>query len=163
MATTFYEFTGPVKWFKCWPGQLDNKFAAGSPSGGHWSLVMTLDDHDAKLYNALGLKGKAASEEDVAIDKIKKKDKSTLGIGDTTFRRYEKHPKKGLLGAPTVTGVEEGTLVGNGSVCTVKLEVYSYPAPDGTSGFAGRLVSVEVNSLVEYVKEDTQEGPPVNG
>ena len=161
MATTTYKFTGPVKWAKVWPGQLDTKFATGSPSGGHWSVIMNLDEHDANLFNGLGVKGKAGSEEDVAIDKIKRKEKSTLAVGDVVFRRYEKHPKKGLLGAPKVTGVDEGTPIGNGSVCTVELEVYSYPAPDGTYGFGGRLTALEVNNLVEYVKPDASEGPPV--
>lgn len=159
MATAFYEFTGPVRWAKVWPNQIDMKFATGSPSGGHWSVVMTLDEVDAKLYNALGLKGKAANDEAVAIDKIKRKDKSDLQVGDAVFRRYEKHPKKGPLGAPAVLGVEEGTAIGNGSVCTAKLEVYSYPAPDGTNGFASRLVSLTVDNLVAYVKDS--EGPPI--
>ena len=161
MATTIHKFTGPVKWAKVYEGQIDKKFAEGSPSGGHWSVIMTLDDTQAKLYNALGLKNKAASEEDVQIDRIKRKDKASLEVGDATFRRYEKHPKRGLLGAPEVTGVEDGTAIGNGSVCEASLEVYDYPAPNGTRGFAGRLVSLNVIELVEYVKPDTQEGPPV--
>jgi hypothetical protein len=162
--TQYYEFTGPVRWAKVWPAQVDRKFATDN-AGGNWSLIMTLDDKQQKLYNALGTKTGAINEDDLAILKIKAKKKGkeiNAEIGDVTFRRNERHPKLGELGSPAVFGVNEGTSLGNGSVCTVKVEVYPYTF-EGQSGNAARLVSVTVNELVEYVKPSTDEdGPPVH-
>ncbi len=161
MATTYVEFTGPVRWAKVREGQVDRKFQTEA-RGGCWSVVMTLDEQQQKKYNALGLKGQAASEEDVMIAQIKAKKKgkeSDLKVGDVNFRRYERHPKLGDLGPPKVLGVEEGTAIGNDSTCKAVVEIYPYTF-EGQAGAASRLVSIEVVDLVEYVKP-TQEGPPV--
>jgi len=163
MATKYYEFTGPVRWAKVWPGQVDTKFQTPN-AGGNWSVIMTLDDAEAKRYNALGTKTQALSEEDVMIAglKAKKKGKESSAVkGDVTFRRNERHPKLGELGSPAVSGVPEGTPIGNGSICTVKAEVYDYTY-EGSPGFAARLSSLHVNELVEYVKPEADgDEPPV--
>lgn len=160
MATKTYEFTGPVKWAKVWAGQVDRKFAyqrdpeTGElkmlPTGGKWDVVINLDPDQLKFYNALGTKTKAARLDDP---------ERGIQKGDVRFKRNERHPSLGELGPPTVIGVEPGTAIGNGSICEVKVDVYDYPQPDGTRGFACRLVSVAVKDLVPYVKD--QEGPPV--
>lgn len=151
MATKTYTFTGPVKWaHKLFTP--DTKFAAGNPKGGTYSVVMNLAGDELKKYNALGLRGKAARLDDPER-KIEK--------GDVTFRRYEKNEKMpDKAGPPTVTGVAEGQVIGNGSIATATVEVYDYPQPDGTRGFTSRLVSVDIESLVEYQKPVEQEGPP---
>jgi len=163
MATKYVEFTGPVRWAKVWPAQVDRKFATDN-AGGNWSLIMTLDDKQQKMYNALGTKNGAINEDDLAILAIKAKKKGKevdAKIGDVTFRRNERHPKLGDLGSPAVYGIEEGTSIGNESICTVKAEFYPYTF-EGQTGTASRLVSVKVDKLVEYVKPSTDtDGPPV--
>lgn len=154
-------FTGPVRWAKVWPSQLDTKFKTEA-RGGNWSVIMTLPTDQIKKYNALGLKNPAATEEDVMISQIKAKSKgriSDLTVGDVSFHRYERHPKLGDLGSPEVLGVPDGTSIGNGSVCAANVEIYSYTF-EGQAGFASRLVSLEVLDLVEYVKP-SNDGPPV--
>ena len=150
MATKIYTFTGPVKWaHKLF--QPDMKFATPE-KGGIFSVVMNLAGDELKKYNALGLRSKAARLDDPER-KIEK--------GDVTFRRHEKNEKMpDKAGPPVVTGVAEGVAIGNGSVATATVEVYDYPQPDGTRGFTSRLVSIDFESLVEYIKP-TQEGPPV--
>lgn len=168
MATKSYTFTGPVRWAKVWPGQVDRKFQTDN-AGGNWSVIMNLSGspEQTKLYNALGLKNGVASEEDVMIAQLKAKKKgktSDLKVGDVTFRRNERHPQLGNLGSPAVFGVETGTAIGNDSICTATIDVYDYTF-EGQPGFAARLVALEVNDLVPYVKAakiaDT-DGPPVH-
>lgn len=162
MVTKTYTFTGPVRYAKVWPAQVDRKFQTEG-RGGNWSVIMNLPDSQAKLYNALGTKTKAVSEQDVAIFKIKKPDaKNPPQVNDVTFRRYERHPVLGDLGSPAVLGVSDGESIGNDSICTAVVEVYPYTF-EGSTGFATRLVSLEVNTLVPYVKPAaTGDEPPVH-
>lgn len=159
--TKYVTFTGPVRWAKVWPAQIDRKFQTEA-RGGNWSVIMNLPEEQVKVYNALGLKNGAKTEEDVMIAKIKAKKKGNkepdMQINDVSFSRSERHPKLGDLGSPKVLGVEEGKAIGNGSVCTAVVEVYPYTF-EGQAGNAARLVSLEVVDLVEYVKPDS-EGPP---
>jgi hypothetical protein len=149
MATKIYTFTGPVKWaHKLFTA--DQKFATPD-KGGIFSVVMNLQGEELLRYNALGLRSKAARLDDPER-KVEK--------GDVTFRRYEKNEKMpDKAGAPKVTGVAEGQTIGNGSVATATVEVYDYPQPDGTRGFTSRLVSIDIESLVEYIKPETTEAP----
>lgn len=168
MATKTVEFTGPVRWAKVWPAQVDTKFQTPA-RGGSWSVIMNLPEDQVKTYNTLGLKNGAKTEEDVMIAKIKAKKKALekkleykepdIRVNDVAFHRYERHPKLGDLGSPKVSGVPEGTSIGNDSICKVVAEIYPYTF-EGQTGNASRLVSIEVVDLVEYVKP-TQEGPPV--
>lgn len=158
MATRQYTFTGPVKWAKVRPGQLDRKYAfvpdpvtgerVLSPAGGKWDLIINLSGEQLKLFNALGTKTKAARLDDPerGIEK-----------GDLRVKRNERHPKLGELGPPIVTGIEPTETIGNGSICDVVLDIYDYPQPDGTRGFAIRLVSVHVSTLVPYVKAESKD------
>lgn len=157
--TKHYQLTGLLRWVKVWPDQIDRKFSTDS-KGGNWSVIMTLDDKSVKLYNGLGLKNKAVSETDVAIFKLKKPDaKNIPEINDVILRRYERHPKLGDLGSPKVSGVENGTLIGNGSKGTCVIEVYPYTF-EGQAGFACRLDAVEVLDCIPYVKDA---GPDTEG
>jgi hypothetical protein len=160
--TRLVEFTGKVRWAKVWPSQVDMKFKTEA-RGGNWSVIMNLPEDQVARYNALGLKSTAKTEEDVMIAKIKAKKNGKkepdMQINDVAFHRYERHPKLGDLGSPKVSGVPEGTAIGNDSVCKAVVEIYPYTF-EGQAGFASRLVGLEVIDLVEYVKP-TQEGPPV--
>lgn len=164
MATRYVEFTGPVRWAKVFPGQQDMKFKTES-KGGSWSVIQTLDDNQVKLYNGLGLKFPAKTEEDILIAGLKAKKNGKpapdMKVNDVSWKRTERHPKLGNLGSPAVLGCPEGKSIGNDSVCKVVAEVYPYSF-EGTPGFAARLVSLEVLNLVEYVKPSVDEdGPPV--
>lgn len=164
MATNNYTFTGVARWVKVWPSQVDRKFQTPD-RGGNWSLILTLDDQSAKLWNSLNLRG-LATEEDVQIDQLKKKKKgkvSDLKVNDVTLRRYERHATLGNLGSPAVLGCETGTLIGNGSVLEASVDVYDYTY-EGESGFAARLVAVTVLDLIEFVRTPVvnEEGPPVH-
>lgn len=164
--TKTVKFKGKVRWAKVWPAQLDTKFKTEA-RGGNWSVVMNLPEDQVKLYNALGLKNPAKTEEDVMIAKIKAKKRAQekgveykepdIRVNDVGFTRYERHPKLGDLGSPKVFGVEEGTSIGNDSVCEAVVEIYPYTF-EGQKGNAARLVSLEVVDLVEYVKDD---GAPI--
>ena len=155
MATKQYTFTGPIKWAKVWPGQIDTHFAfefidgvkVPSKAGGKWDIIVNLAGEQLAHYNALGTKPKAARLDDP---------EKGISKGDVRFKRHERHPYLGVLGPPAVTGVDAGTLIGNGSICDVVVDVYDYPQPDGTRAFTSRLVSVNVIDFVPYVKESTE-------
>jgi hypothetical protein len=65
--------------------------------------------------------------------------------------------------APTVINKDgqpmDGSVIGNGSDGTLKLEVYEHPTPGGGKAIAARLVGVKVESLVPFNPEsDFTEG-----
>jgi hypothetical protein len=165
-VTKTVKFKGKVRWAKVWPAQLDTKFKTEA-RGGSWSVVLNLPEDQVKTYNALGLKNPAKTEEDVMIAKIKAKKKAAekgveyrdpdMQVNDVSFHRYERHPKTGELGAPKIIGVEEGTSIGNDSLCEVTAEIYPYTF-EGQNGNASRLVSLKVIDLVPYEKDD---GAPI--
>lgn len=160
MATKQYKFTGPVKWAKVWPGQVDRKFAftinpetnekVMLPTGGKWDIIINLDAPQLTQYNALGTKPKAARLDDP---------ERGISKGDVRFKRNERHPRLGELGPPQVTGVDPNEPIGNGSICDVVIDVYDYPQPDGQRAFTSRLVSVDVLEHVPYVKTENSEVP----
>lgn len=47
----------------------------------------------------------------------------------------------------------DGSIIGNGSDGTIKLEVYEHPTPGGGKAIAARLVGVKVDSLVKFDPE----------
>src|SRR6266516_1728248 len=49
----------------------------------------------------------------------------------------------------------KNTLIGNGSDVTIKLEVYSHGTPGGGKAKAARLLSVRVDNLVVFVKDES--------
>lgn len=44
----------------------------------------------------------------------------------------------------------DGSIIGNGSDGTLKLEVYSHPVPGGGTAIAARLVGVRVDNLIPF-------------
>jgi hypothetical protein len=149
MATSYYEFTGPCKYARVWPGQIDRKYEVkGDDRGGKWGIIVTLAPEDVKIWNALGTKNKAQRLEDPEKNRT---------IGDVVFTRNERN-KFGDLGSPPVTGVPEGTAIGNDSIVTVKVEVYDFTF-NGQSGKGSRLLSVDVVNHVPYEPEKKADLP----
>lgn len=144
-------FKGKSFYAKPWPNQIDREYEdPDSIRGGNWCVRVTLDEDSVKLFNAIGPKAK-------------------LKDGVAAFRRYEYvdyGQGEGVqpLGPPSVTGVSEGTLIGNGSDLSVQVEVYPYTFKN-RPGVALRLVSVHVDNLVEYVRPvgvtENDSTPPV--
>lgn len=146
MATKHITLRGKSEWCKPWDFQIDREFEeADDGRGGNYATTIVLDDDSVKLFNALGAKAKL-------------KDGNKL-----TLRRYERHPVLGELGPVEVEGVDEGTLIGNGSDISVGADVYDYTFKSRPSK-ALRLVSIIVDKLVEYQKPETSKpavGVPV--
>jgi hypothetical protein len=142
MATKRITLSGTTEWCKPWAFQIDREFEdPDNNRGGNYSMTLVLDEPSIRLFSALGAKAKL-------------KDGSKL-----TLRRYERSPM-GDLGPVEVSGVEEGTHIGNGSTATVDVDVYDYTFK-GRPGKALRWVSVDVSELVVYVKPDDVARPAV--
>ncbi len=145
MATKQVTLKGKVRYCKPWVGQLDTVFAVDQkgepdPRGGNWATDILLDDESEKLFKALGTKAKQKE-------------------GYLKLRRYERHPVLGELGPVKVTGVEEGTLIGNDSEVTVTVDVYDYGDRFGKK--AMRWVALHVDNLIVYVKAEDVPRPAV--
>lgn len=150
-ATKFYEFTGPCKYARVWEGQIDRKYETPE-KGGKWGIIVNLAPEDVKLWNSLGTRGKPQR----LADPEKNRD-----VGDLQLTRFEFN-KFGPLGAPKVIGVEEGTSIGNGSIVTVRVEVYPFTY-NGVPGRGARLDTVKVNELVPYEPTPKAEGSTTDG
>lgn len=144
MATQYVKFKGKCEWAKVWPHQIDREYE-DEGKGGNWSIVVEVSDEDLKTFMVLSPKSEPKG------NKIK-------------LRRNEKHPSFGDLGPVTVTGVPEGTLIGNGSTVEVTVEAYGGLYKGKKAYQATRLREVEVLELVEYKptpkEENLPEGPP---
>lgn len=142
MATRQVMFTGIAEWCKPWDFQLDTGFVDNTkgpdPRGGNFATSVILDDEGVAAFKAMGAKAKLKEGPDGKLNKA-------------TFRRYERHPVLGELGPVVVTGVEAGTLIGNGSVITVVVDLYDYDY-NGRASRGIRWVSVIVDELVVYEK-----------
>jgi hypothetical protein len=117
-----------------WAGQIDREYEHET-KGGNWSLGIKLDDASVKVFNALGSRAK-------------------LKDGVLKLRRYEyadfgKGPEK--LDPPTVTGVDEGTAIGNDSEISVVVDVYN-TSYKNKPVVGMRLVSMNVVKLIPYEK-----------
>lgn len=162
MGTTTITFRGKALYCQPWPSQVDKEYEdPDSVRGGNWSTKLIVDDDNLKLFNALGAKAKTKR-----VDELKK----TEGLEDyidskfLTFRRYEyvDYGKgKEALGAPEVSGVPEGTAIGNLSDVSVTVDVYPYTYK-GKPGVAIRWVSLHVDDLVEYKKPEPVSQLPVD-
>lgn len=151
LSTKYYEFTGPCKYARVWPNQIDRKYETPE-KGGKWGIIVNLAPEDVKLWNSLGTRAKPQR----LADPEKNRD-----IGDLQLTRFERN-KFGELGAPEVVGVEAGTAIGNGSSVTVRVEVYPYTY-NGENGWGSRLAKVTVNELVPYVPTPKAEGSTTDG
>ena len=136
MSNTVVYLSGVAKWAKV--HDPDTKF---DPEGSY-SLDLFLDDASQAVYDTVGLQLKKREED---------------GEYFYSFKRRHAGQKFGedhVFGPPAVFGEDGRTRftgkIGNGSVVTVKLEVY-----DSRKGRAHRLDSVRVDELVPYDGETT--------
>lgn len=132
MASSYYYLTGKSKWAKLF--KPDDKYK-------NWQINVYLDEPSKKVFTESGMSMTPKRDEDGEY---------------ITFRRPEAKLIKNELvkfEPPPVTDKDGNTLdklVGNGSDVTIKVVVY-----DTIKGKGHRLEAVRVNSLVEYVKQDT--------
>lgn len=148
MATKQVTFQGKAQWFNPW--ELDTAFVEDDdPRGGNYAVNVILDDEGVAQFKAMGAKAK-----------LKEVVKDDGDLRKAVFRRYERHPVIGELGPVIVTGVPRGVLVGNDSDITVVIDLYDF-SYKGRPSRGIRLVSVNVDNIVEYVKPDTTSKPAV--
>ena len=160
MATKIVYLQGPVKWAKVFEGNRDKgKYA---PADGSYEISIGLDAKDTKEV-------KTWNRMYVGKD-YGKLDKNYLP-GDSkltyfTFRRKHKHFKADgetvideWSGAPVVCNAENHVwgkdLIGNGSVCTVKLDVTTVEGKTFV-----RFEGLRVEEHVEYVGADGEAKEP---
>lgn len=131
---TFEFFQGKVKW--CRLQQVND--------WGKWTIV---------LYpNPKGLERMRELQAEGVKNVIKKDDDGYY----TTFSRPNTKLIKGKVVAfePVKVVDAEGqpfnSIIGNGSDCTLKVEVYSHPTPGGGKAKAARLQSVRIDTLVPF-------------
>jgi hypothetical protein len=139
----FIYMTGEARWAKVQPHQLDSKH-------NNWSLKFAPDKEGLKILKASGLELKANREDG---DK-----KDFYRIRRDSQKLYKSSGEVQQFGPPVVViatgqvdkdGIPvvkpyEG-LIGNGSIVTVKVEVYKAGAKVGH-----RLHGVRIDQLVEY-------------
>lgn len=147
MATKRIVLRGKADFCKPWPFQIDRAFEDNTkgpdPKGGNSATGLILDEESLRLFNALGAKAK-------------------LDNGKLTLRRYERHPTLGELGPVSVRGVDEGTLIGNGSDISCEVDVYDFTY-NGRSSRALRWVSLTVDNLIPYEKPAASKPAPAVG
>lgn len=134
MPTEIHYFQGPVRWAKVW--KPDERY-------GYYGLEIKLDEAQMAVFDKIGLKQKVKDDGWVAF---KRRPESKVWVDGV------QRP----AGAPTVTGVSQGTNIGNDSICTVKVSTYTYDNAYG-KGTGHRLDAVKVESLVEFSKEKVNE------
>jgi len=164
MSTKIVYLQGPVKFAKVFEFNRDKgKYA---PKDGHYSIDIGLNPKDfkeVKTWNRM-YKGKVWAK----MDKFYLPGDSKLTY--VTFKRKHKHFKADgeevineWSGPPTVVGLggddwadDDGKvdLIGNGSVCTVKLDVTTV---DGRTFV--RLEGVRVDEHVEYEGDGEEREP----
>lgn len=156
MASRTLKLTGKAHYARPWLGQIDREYEdPDNGRGGNWKVGLSLDEPSLKLFNALGAKAKVQDAKDGTPN--------VLNLRRYEYANYGKGPE--ALGPPKVTGVEEGTAIGNDSTLTATIEAYPYTFKN-RPGVAIRLLSVHVDNHVEYIKSDVpfdaDNTPPVH-
>jgi hypothetical protein len=140
MATKYVQFKGKSHFFKnIWADRIDREFEdPANGKGGNWNAQVKLDDDSVKLFNAIGTRSKL-------------KDGNRAMFRRYEFQTFDKAKGPEALGPVKVTGVDEGTLIGNDSDVTVTVEVYDYTFKN-KPGKGLRLVEINVDNLIPYEK-----------
>ena len=139
MATQTVYLSGKAYWAKVF--KVDDKY-------GKHSIEVELDLDSIKIFDELGLKNKPNQEGRVSFRRDPEgmvyKDKLQVRAGAPLILDHENQPTT--------------KLIGNGSLVTIKVQVYDYDNKFG-KGKGSRLESVRVDELVEYVKPDIAPTP----
>lgn len=137
MSSKTWYFTGTAKWAKV---------ETPDPKYGKYSIDLYMDEHNMAKY-----------EESGAQLKIRTNDEGEQYV---SFQRPHVMLSKGelvTLGPPDMLSADgsplpKGTLIGNGSIVTVRTDVFDTQKGKGT-----RLTGVRVDNLVEYRKREVDE------
>ena len=140
MATKTYTLTGEAKWAKVW--KPDEKY-------GKHSIDISLDSKAMKTFMDMGIANKPKEDEDGKLWVSLRRDP----LAKVFVRGSE---DKVDAGNPAVSGVDNGTEIGNGSTVTVTVSVYDYDNKFG-KGKGSRLESVHVDKLVEYKRAEVSD------
>lgn len=135
MAIQEVYFKGPVKW--CKVQKPDTNF---DKSGSEWSTNVYLDDEGMKAFKASGLRLKQHEDEEGTYIQVRRPTKKRDGT--------EVSPPKVI----DENGKEFKDLVGNGSVCTVKVITY-----DTDMGKGHRFEGIRIIDLVPYEGADVED------
>ncbi len=140
MATKTYTFSGVTKWAKV--RKPDEKYE-------NWQVPLYLDSASWKKFKESGIQIKTYEDDDGQYVVFKRK------CSEMDYRvkqHVENGPPKIYLKEGDEYKPWDDGLIGNGSVVTVKVDIY-----DTRNGKGHRLISVGIDKLVEYdapAKED---------
>ena len=143
MATKIITVTGPVKWaHHLFKEGMDTKY------GEKFTVTVYPDQKSTQLLKEVGYRGKFKEDEDGTFTKFSRDNVKQFSD------RLE------TLGPPKVVGPDgkewdSNVAIGNGSTCSVSLEVF-----DSKFGIGSRIESVKVLKHVPYEKTD-ESAPPV--
>lgn len=136
MAAKIFYFTGPVKWAKVYDHNVDEyggtEFA---------SIDVYLDEENLTRFKESGSRLKLREDDEGTFVKFR--------------RNIENKVNPDWGGVPKVIDPEGEPfvdLIGNGSVCTIKVTVYDTKMGKGT-----RLEKVRVDEHVEFSKDNQEE------
>lgn len=146
--------SGPVMWAKVFEHNMDTGEYA--PEGGQYTIQIGLNKEDAAKVLSWNRMYKGKEYEEYP------------GLSFFTFKRKnEVYKKDGITlieewgGPPKVCNIDgsdfEGGLIGNGSSCTIKLDVNTVKKGKRSLTFV-RLDVVAVEELVEYEAPDSDDG-----
>ena len=136
MASEQIYFSGTCKWAKVW--KADDKY-------DKYTIDLYLDDESWDKFHASGLQLKVREDEDGAFVKFSRSNEQTV------------RGKTIVLGRPSLkdadlNDLEEGTLIGNGSTVTCRVEVY-----DSKNGKGHKLHAVKVDNLIVFDPDNIPE------
>lgn len=133
----FVELEGALSWVKVDPSNPEPPF--GNEKSGKWSVVLHPTKEGIETVRDLQAEG---------LKNVVKKDENGYYVKfSRPVARFNKDGVKTKeFDPPKLTGatVKE---IGNGSLATIKLEVYEHPTPAGGKAKAARLYSVDITRL----------------
>lgn len=159
---------GPVMFSNVFEFNMVKNVAEGgrskyAPLGGQFTIDIGLDDKDARLVKSWNKRYKPRVYNEQYADGV---------VDDLSYFQFKRknYNKVDEWGGPPIVLDEnnqpwpEGTFIGNGSICTLKLDVYngSYVDDAGVARpyTSVRLDGIRVDKLVEYHypnKEETED------
>jgi len=144
MATQVYYWSGEAQWAKV--------YDEGDKEYQNWQIEVALDKESRRLFDESGSRLEFRKSDD-GKEYIKIRRPWEKKIGDK-LRKFDPPPVLDKDGNPT------DVLIGNGSLVTVKVEVYDTKKGKGT-----RLEAIRIDKLVPYAgnNEEREVLPPVHG
>ena len=164
MSTKIVFLSGPVKFAKVFDFNRDKgKYA---PKDGEYNISVGLTAKDFKVVKGWNrmYQGKVwdklnkfylPGDSKLTYVTFKRKHKHFKADGETVIHEWSGPPDVFDDGGGLWTDTDKVELIGNGSVCTVKLDVTTV----GDKTFV-RLDGVRVDEHVEYVSNDEEEREP---